>query len=166
MDFFIFKYMVVYINFLKKLHKKLGLLKLFFITLLIWLGFSRAYLILKSLIINNEYDTIYIFDDSLISKIFEVVIFGPLVETFILQYLVIIMTKRFLKAYSILLSALLFALFHRDLYMLLYFFTFGFILASLYYFFRYHTKERAFLITFLLHAFWNLYTVLANHYFT
>ena len=155
--------MVIYINFLKKIHTKLGPSKLFFITLLIWLAFSKSYLILKSFFIDNEYNTIYIFNDSLIFKIFEVVVFGPLVETFLLQYLIIAITRSFLKAYSILLSALLFAVFHLDLYMMLYFFTFGFILASFYYFFRYHTKEKAFHITFLLHACWNLYAVLIKY---
>lgn len=155
--------MSYYIDFLKKAHNKLGLFKLFIATFLLWIVFAELGLFIKDLITEDDYQTTFFFNNGLLFEILEVAIFGSLIETFLNQYLIIYLTKKWLKEYSIILSALIYALLHLDLYMFLYFFTLGFILASFYYFFRYHTNEKAFLITFLFHALWNFYAIMETH---
>lgn len=166
MDIFFIKNMSYYISFLKNAYKRLGMLKLLIVFFSFWIVFAELGLLIKDLITEDDYQTLFIFNKGLIFEILEVAIFGPLVETFLNQFLVIYLSRKWLNSYSILLSALIFGVLHLDLYMFLYFFIFGFILASLYYFFRYYTNEKAFLITFLFHALFNFYAIMVNHFFS
>lgn len=148
---------------IEKFYNQLGLSWFLILFFLVWLLFAKLYSFIESTYFASDYETVKVFNHGLWIEVLEVAIMGPLVETIINQFLIIKLTKKILDKFSIFLSAIVFAILHRDYYWFVYFFVFGLILATLFYFFQYITKRNAFLICFLFHFTWNLYAVLESH---
>lgn len=149
---------------IEKIYRQLGISWFLILIFFAWLLFAKLYSLIENTYFASNRETVKVFNNRLWFEVIEVAIIGPLVETFINQFLVIKLTKKVLDKFSIYLSAIIFAILHLDYYWFMYFFVFGLILATLFYFFQYITKRNAFLICFLFHFAWNLYAVLENHF--
>jgi len=149
---------------IEKIYNQLGISMFLTLIFLAWFLFAKLYSLIESIYFVNEHETVKLFNHGLWLEIIEIAILGPLIETFLNQFIVIKLTKKKLGRYSIFLSAIIFAILHLDYFWFVYFFIFGLVLATLFYFFQYKTKRNAFLICFIFHSMWNFYTVFENHF--
>lgn len=146
------------IKFISKLERKTSRIPLFFVVFFIDLVFHLAISILISL---NDPQVLEIFEEntSLTEIFFLTVIFGPLVETFLFQYLIIEILYRFKKIKCeiiLFVSALTFSLNH-DYNITYIFITFisGLIYASYYLYLKMENKKFPFLYILGMHSLYN-----------
>ncbi len=105
--------------------------------------------------------------ESLADEFWTVVVFGPLVETFLFQHLVFLVLDYFKlpKKWIILISALLFAVTHDySIIYIIHAFVGGLLFAYIYFICQIKYRS-AFWVVFLLHALYNLYGFLVIHHY-
>jgi hypothetical protein len=103
--------------------------------------------------------------ESVEAEFWTAVIVGPLIETFLFQYLIFLILDNFKigKKWIVLTSALLFALLHNYSFLRIFYAFGGGILYSYAYWLCQIRKEYPFIIIFLIHAFYNLYVFLVKY---